>query len=154
MESNTLLSRSINEDAWKILSEFSIPSQQHNEHKAVNGVLQAIEGLPISEQRITQLKTAVAEATMNAMEHGNQLNPVLNADIRVEANSKTLHISIADQGAGGVIPDIEKPDLQEKLKERQSPRGWGFFLIENMVDRMDLRQEGGHNIIDLYLNLE
>lgn len=152
MVGNSLLSKSFEEDAWKILSEFSVPSQEHNEHKAVKGVLEVIEGLGISDQRITHLKTAVAEATMNAMEHGNKLNPFLNVDIRVEVNSKTLHISIADQGAGGQIPKYERPDLQEKLMERQTPRGWGFFLIENMVDRMDLRQEGGHNIIDLYIN--
>jgi anti-sigma regulatory factor (Ser/Thr protein kinase) len=91
---------------------------------------------------------------MNAIEHGNQLNPSLNVDIRVQVNQKALYISISDQGAGGAIPIPEKPDLQEKLLERQSPRGWGFFLIENMVDHMDLREVDGHNVIDLYINRE
>jgi anti-sigma regulatory factor (Ser/Thr protein kinase) len=144
----------INEEEWEVLSEFSIPSQENNEHRAVEGVLQAISGLELSEARISQLKTAVSEAAMNAIEHGNKYNPCLNVNIRVRINRKALFISISDQGAGGQIPNYEAPDLTQKLLEHQSPRGWGFFLIENMVDRMELRQEDGKNIIDLYLYRE
>lgn len=144
----------IEEEEWEILSEFSIPSYPHNELKVVEGVMQALDGLEMSETKISQLKTAVSEAAMNAIEHGNKNNPDLTVETRVRINRNVIFISISDQGAGGLITKPERPDLQEKLKERQSPRGWGFFLIENMVDRMELRQAGGRNIIDLYMYRE
>jgi anti-sigma regulatory factor (Ser/Thr protein kinase) len=154
MERNHILLPIVDEEGWETLFEFSVPSLLHNEHKVVEGVIQAIDGLEMSQAKITQLKTAVSEAAMNAIEHGNKYNPCLNVDIRVQVNPSTLFISISDQGAGGLIKKYDKPDLQEKLKEQQTPRGWGFFLIENMVDRMELRQAEGRNIIDLYLNRE
>lgn len=141
-------------DGWELLYEFSLPSEKPNEIKAVECVLRVIDGLGITGEQLERLKTAVAESVMNATEHGNQYNPDLEVEIRILASHNTLLISVADQGAGGPIPNLEKPDLLAKIAGEQSPRGWGFFLIEKMVDRMVLRQEEGRNIIDLYLNRE
>lgn len=141
-------------DEWEVISEFTIPSEQHHVIKAVEDVIQAVDGLGISKEQIFRLKTAVSEAVMNAAEHGNKFNPCLEVDIQVRANRKMLLISVSDQGAGGSIPKYETPDLQAKLVGKQSPRGWGFFLIEKMVDRMEVREEAGRNIIDLYLYRE
>lgn len=148
------MSQIMEADEWELLSEFSVPSELHNEIKAVEVVAEVIEGLGISKEQSTKLKTAVAEAVMNAIEHGNKFNPCLEVDIRVQANQNMLLISVSDQGAGGFIPKYEPPDLQAKLAGEQSPRGWGLFLIRKMVDRMDFREEAGHNIIDLYLYKE
>jgi serine phosphatase RsbU (regulator of sigma subunit)/anti-sigma regulatory factor (Ser/Thr protein kinase) len=141
-------------DRWELLSEFSLPSEKHNEIKAVEYVSQVIDGLGISDEQMESLMTAVAESVMNAIEHGNQYNPNLEVEIRILTSRNTILISVADQGEGGPIPNLEKPDLFAKLAGEQSPRGWGFFLIERMVDRMVFRQEEGRNIIDLYLNRE
>ena len=39
--------------------------------------------------------------------------------------------------------------LPEKLRGEQSPRGWGLFLIRNMVDDLHTRSEGGKQTVDL-----
>ncbi len=55
-------------------------------------------------------------------------------------------ISISDSGGhGGSGPPAgapEEPDLELKLAGAQSPRGWGLFLIRNMVDAMNVTTEG------------
>jgi anti-sigma regulatory factor (Ser/Thr protein kinase) len=38
-------------------------------------VARAVSGLGLPERTLERLKTAVAETTMNAMEHGNRYNP-------------------------------------------------------------------------------
>ena len=38
------------------------------------------------------------------------------------------------RAAAGEIPEAEAPDLEAKLEGLQKPRGWGLFLIQNMVD--------------------
>lgn len=139
------------EEQWDIQSEFSVPSIKHNELKVVDGVMKVIDGLGISQEKISNLVTAVSEAASNAIEHGNKNNPHLDVDVRVWVNSRMIVIGISDQGAGGKIPELEVPDLREKLNYRQTPRGWGFYLINNMVDRMELRYSGGQNIIELYM---
>ena len=33
-----------------------------------------------------------------------------------------------------------------------SPRGWGLFLIQNMVDEMNVSANSDHHVIELVLN--
>ena len=36
----------------------------------------------------------------------------------------------------------------------QTPRGWGLFLIKNMVDEMDVTSDEHHHTIELVIHLE
>ena len=39
-------------------------------------------------------------------------------------------------------PEAEAPDLEAKLAGEQKPRGWGLFLIQNMVDDVRVASDG------------
>jgi serine phosphatase RsbU (regulator of sigma subunit)/anti-sigma regulatory factor (Ser/Thr protein kinase) len=138
----------------KILAEFTLPSQPGNERKAIQKVEEAIEGLVLEGDRRERLKTAVGEATMNAMEHGNQYQPDKQVLISVRASAKFVSIHITDEGGGSEIDISELPDLESKLKGEQSPRGWGLFLIQNMVDEMNIKKNESSNTIELIVELE
>jgi anti-sigma regulatory factor (Ser/Thr protein kinase) len=43
------------------------------------------------------------------------------------------------------------PDLGAKLAGEQTPRGWGLFLIKNLVDDVRDRSSGTEHTIDLIL---
>ncbi len=129
------------------LGDFSIPSVPGNERMAMDGVSEAVAGLSIPERRLEQLKTAVAEATMNAMEHGNHFQEDMPVLIRVQQADGDLVIRITDQGEPYIPENPESPDLESKLAGLQTPRGWGLFLILNMVDEMNvINDESGHTI--------
>ena len=49
----------------------------------------------------------------------------------------------------GELPAPEAPDLEAKLEGRQTPRGWGLFLIEKMVDEAHVTSEGGKRTLEL-----
>jgi anti-sigma regulatory factor (Ser/Thr protein kinase) len=57
---------------WRVLAELSVPSEPGNERLAMERVAEVVKELGLSERRLERLKTAEAEATMNAMEHGNR----------------------------------------------------------------------------------
>jgi serine phosphatase RsbU (regulator of sigma subunit)/CHASE1-domain containing sensor protein/anti-sigma regulatory factor (Ser/Thr protein kinase) len=59
----------------QVLTEFALPSMPGSEQLAMEKVAAVTKGVGLSEQRLERLKTAVAEATMNAMEHGNRYDP-------------------------------------------------------------------------------
>ncbi len=44
---------------------------------------------------------------------------------------------------------MEEPDLGLKLDGEQRARGWGLFLIRNMVDAMQVRTDGPRHTIQL-----
>ena len=135
------------------LVEFSLPSEQGREIEARDRVAAAVRQLNLSSARMENLKTAVAEATMNAMEHGNGFRAEIPVQIRVVTTEKQLVVTITDQGGSRPIPNPETPDLDAKLAGLQSPRGWGLFLIKNLVDELRMASDEHHHTIELILNL-
>jgi serine phosphatase RsbU (regulator of sigma subunit)/anti-sigma regulatory factor (Ser/Thr protein kinase) len=103
-------------------------------------------------ERLERLKTAVSEAAMNAIEHGNQGDPQLPVAITVLADNERILVRIRDQGGGRPIPDAVLPNLEAKLAGDQSPRGWGLFLIEKMVDAMRTSTDDQHHTIELEMS--
>jgi anti-sigma regulatory factor (Ser/Thr protein kinase) len=138
----------------QMLGEFDVPSAPGNERQAAAHVLKAVTALNLPETRRKRLETAVAEATMNAMEHGNRYQENVPVRLRVFADDTRLFIHITDQGGGVSIPESTTPDLDAKLAGEQSPRGWGLFLIKNMVDEMNVTQDGETHTIELVVKRE
>jgi anti-sigma regulatory factor (Ser/Thr protein kinase) len=139
--------------AWQTLAEFSLPSQPGSDRMAREQITTALRTLNLSPADLERLKTAVAEATLNAIEHGNRFRPDRPVAIRILASVKTVTVSITDQGHGP-IPEPQSPDLAAKVAGQQSPRGWGFFLIEKMVDDFRISGDETHHTIELFLYLE
>jgi anti-sigma regulatory factor (Ser/Thr protein kinase) len=133
------------------LDAFTLPSEPGNERLALARVAGTVAGRGLSAARLERLKTAVAEATMNAIEHGNGNRPEIPVEVEVTRRGDDITVAISDQG-GQAHPassdvDHEVPDLVKKLDGDQSPRGWGLFLIRNMVDAMDVTTDGQRHTI-------
>jgi serine phosphatase RsbU (regulator of sigma subunit)/anti-sigma regulatory factor (Ser/Thr protein kinase) len=141
------------EGGWKMLADFEIASAPNNERQAMEQVAQAVKDVDLTPARRKRLETAVAEATMNAMEHGNHYQPDLSVAVQVLVGEKELQVRITDSGGGHAIPEPDAPDLEAKLTGAQSPRGWGLFLIRNMVDDMHLLGDDSHHTIELVMKL-
>ena len=133
---------------------FSIPSIPGTERQAAERVAEAIAPLELAPARLEKLKTAVAEAAMNAIEHGNQSNPELPVDVAVRADGVAVTVRIMDRGGERPEVDAETPDLEAKLEGLQKPRGWGLFLIRNMVDDVRVETDGSDHTIELVMRLE
>jgi serine phosphatase RsbU (regulator of sigma subunit)/anti-sigma regulatory factor (Ser/Thr protein kinase) len=140
-------------EAERVLTEFELASQPGNERIAIEGVTEAVSGLDLPAPRLERLKTAVGEATMNAIEHGNQGRPELQVGVQVVASADDLMVRITDHGGGRPIPEALTPDLEAKLAGEQSPRGWGLFLIKNMVDDLRTSSDEHHHVIELVMRL-
>jgi PAS domain S-box-containing protein len=141
--------------ARRTLAELSIPSEPGNERQAAQEVGRAVSGLGLPERTLERLKTAVAEATMNAMEHGNRYNAEVPVKIEVWLLEKRLLVRIIDRGGSPPPnPNAQRPDLEAKLEGKQPPRGWGLFLIKNMVDDMRVSGNPDHHTIELLIDLK
>jgi serine phosphatase RsbU (regulator of sigma subunit)/anti-sigma regulatory factor (Ser/Thr protein kinase) len=141
------------ESNGRVLAEFELASEPGNEREAIARVAGAVAGLGLEPARLERLKTAVAEATMNAMEHGNEYRADRPVSIRVIHTQDRLSVHVTDSG-DPELPSPEKPDLEAKLEGRQKPRGWGLLLIEEMVDETHVTSEGGKRTLELALRLE
>ncbi len=140
-------------EGWREVARFEIPSEPGNERLAMDRVADVIAGFDLPVTQADRLKTAVSEATMNAMEHGNKYRRDTPAQITVFRGDRSLRVDVTDHGGGAAIPEAELPDLEAKLEGLQSPRGWGLFLIQNMVDEMNVRADEQHHTVELIVNL-
>ena len=106
-----------------------------------------------SEDRIEDLKTAVAEACINAIEHGNQLNDTLSVAVVLSTNKDGLEVKVIDDGKGvGASP--HQPDIDRKMHGEEDPRGMGMFLIQALVDEAEWHQgPPGKSFVRLVIRL-
>jgi serine phosphatase RsbU (regulator of sigma subunit)/anti-sigma regulatory factor (Ser/Thr protein kinase) len=138
-----------------IVTAFSIPGEEGNERLAMDRVAAAIGDLGLAPARLERLKTAVSEATMNAIEYGSQGNPDVPVDVAVETTAEAIVVRITDRALSGAVPDnAEAPDIELKLAGEQKARGWGLFLIKNMVDSMDVTSDGSTQTVTLTMARE
>jgi len=147
------LTRSADVRSGGVLAEFDMRSESGNERAVMERVAAAVAPLGIAPKTLERLKTAVSETAMNAIEHGNELRPELPVSVRVEALDGRLAILVSDRGGAKEIPVAETPDLEAKLAGLQKPRGWGLFLIKNMVDEMNVTSDGERHTVELVFDL-
>jgi anti-sigma regulatory factor (Ser/Thr protein kinase) len=136
------------------LASFALASVPGSERAALTQVADSVADLNLPPRRLDKLKTAVAEATMNAIEHGNDNRPDLAVNIEVFYSGTEIIITITDHGGRGDQGwagegGAEIPDLARKLSGDQGPGGWGLFLIRRMVDGMEVTAEGERRTVRL-----
>jgi serine phosphatase RsbU (regulator of sigma subunit)/anti-sigma regulatory factor (Ser/Thr protein kinase) len=142
------------QDVDTVIADFELESSAGNERRAIEQVEAALDGVGLEPTRLENLKTAVGEATMNAMEHGNEYQADRPVHIRVLRDSGNIRVRVHDYGEVVDLPDPETPDLDAKLEGRQKPRGWGMFLIEKLVDETHVTGEEGGHTLELVVHLE
>ncbi len=107
----------------------------------------------LSAERIEDLKTIVAEAAINAMQHGNCGRPDARVTVILKVTNNILKCKVADDG-GGFQKEIKEPDIDRIIAMLDKPVGFGVFLIRNLADRVDFKilPEGGH-VVEMLINI-
>lgn len=107
-----------------------------------------------SHDRIEDLKTAVAEACINAIEHGNGMNEALPVGVILSRSDDELEVRVIDDG-GGVTREPHSPDIDRKVMGEEDPRGMGMFLIQALVDEAEWHKgPPGKSYVRLVIRLD
>lgn len=125
-----------------VLTSFTVRSEEGNESAAIARVSKAVAALHLDPAALERLKTAVGEIVMNAIEHGNENDSELPVDVSVLSTETSVIVRVSDRGGDKEIPETTTPDIEAKLAGDQTPRGWGLFLVEHMVDDLRIEQDG------------
>ena len=129
--------------------EILLPSTIGYEKVARNAVEAIAQEMGFSPDRVEDLKTAVSEACLNAIEHGNQENRAAMVTVVLTTGNEELEINITDEGLTPMpdeLPMAERGNIQS--------RGWGMFFIANLVDQVEVtRLPAGGNSIKMVIRL-
>lgn len=116
--------------------ELQLPSKLGFEKVAMNTAASVARLMGFGDERIEDLKMAIAEACINAMEHGNKLDETLSVGVVLSMGSDSLEVKVVDKGTGPQ-GHAAAPDIDKKMHEEEEARGMGMFLIESLVDEVE-----------------
>jgi len=80
--------------------EVRLPSRLGYEKVAMSTAASVAKLMGFREDRVEDLKTAVAEACINAIEHGNRLNEGLSVGVVLSVDADSLEVKVIDDGKG------------------------------------------------------
>lgn len=135
--------------------EVRLPSRMGYEKVAMSTAAAVAKLMGFREDRVEDLKTAVAEACINAIEHGNRLNEKLSIGVVLSAGVDALEVKVIDDGKG-MKARPAKPDIDRKMHGEEDPRGLGMFLIQALVDEAEwvAGTEGKSSYVRLVIRLD
>jgi serine/threonine-protein kinase RsbW len=82
------------------------------------------------DKDIFSIRLALEEALVNAIKHGNQLDPAKKVHIACGFRHDRFEIAIADEGPGFNPEEVPDPLCEENLER---PCGRGLFLIRHYM---------------------
>ena len=121
-------------NASERIIELRLPSRLGYEKVAMDAAASLARRMGFNADRIDALRTALAEAVTNAIEHGNEQDAAMKVLVMLTVKSDELIVSVADQGRKQL--DQEKTVITPKIEDsftRTDKGGWGIWLIRNQV---------------------
>ena len=133
--------------------KITLPNQVGYERIAMACAATFAKMVGLSPERIEDLKTIVAEASINAMQHGNKERPDARVIVLMSFTDDTIYVAVQDEGEGfeEFLPD---PDIERIVNELDPAVGFGTFLIRQLADQVEFEKTAdGANVIKMAVKL-
>lgn len=119
--------------------ELSLPNVVGYERIAMGCSETFAKNLGFSPERIEDLKTAVAEACLNAMTHGNKMKSDARVVVVMNHTDDAFQVEVWDKGEGfKQFPG--DPDIDKIINQMEPFVGFGLFLIRKLVDQVEFNK--------------
>ena len=92
-----------------------------------------------SDHDIFSIKLALEEALVNAIKHGNQLDPDKSVRVSYRITPDRFDVKITDEGPGFNPEDVPDPTAPENLER---PCGRGLLLIRGFMTSVEYKGKG------------
>jgi serine/threonine-protein kinase RsbW len=119
--------------------KFIIESDLSQQREIQKRILDAVEDAGFTSDSVFAVKISLEEALINAIKHGNKLDP--NKKVRIEASvsPNETEIIIEDEGPGFERADVPDPTAEENLLKCS---GRGILLMETYMDLVEYSKNG------------
>jgi serine/threonine-protein kinase RsbW len=124
--------------------EMSIPSDLGEARLLQTRIEEALIATSYTEHDIFAIKLAVEEALVNAIKHGNQLDPDKKVEVSLQITCERFDIRIVDEGPGFNPEEVPDPTAIENIER---PCGRGLLLIRGFMTEVQYHGKG--NIVTM-----
>ena len=119
--------------------ELSLPNVVGYERIAMGCSETFAKNLGFKRERIEDLKTAVAEACLNAMKYGNKGQTDARVIVIMNYDDDAFQVEVWDKG-NGIDHFPNDPDIDRIVNNLDPIFGFGLFLIKNLVDKVEFNK--------------
>jgi serine/threonine-protein kinase RsbW len=132
------------------IMRFKIPSDFIAGREVQEKILDSIAASGFTGQDAFAVKLSLEEALINAIKHGNKLDPAKNVTVEADVSPGKVEIIIEDEGPGFNRSCVPDPTLEENL---QKCSGRGILLIEAYMTSVKW-SKGGRRVHMVKVNEE
>src|SRR5580692_5621880 len=122
-----------------------IPSDTAAGQSVQERIIQILEELRYDERDVFGIRLAIEEALVNAIKHGNQMDPNKTVRITCRVAIHKVRIEIEDQGEGFQPADVPDPTADENLER---PCGRGIMLMRAFMTSITFNPSGNCVILE------
>ena len=124
-------------DAWRLV--VNLPSERGSNRQVTDQLLEqlGVHGWPPAD--IFAIHLAAEEAIVNAIVHGNKLDPTKKVHVECEISTAVVRISIRDEGAGFDPASVPDCTVDERL---EAPGGRGVMLMKSFMTSIEYNATG------------
>ncbi|MBS0263621.1 MAG: ATP-binding protein [Planctomycetes bacterium] len=116
-----------------------IPSDTAAGQSVQERIIQMLEELRFEDRDVFGIRLAMEEALVNAIKHGNQMDPTKTVRIACQIGQQRVRIEIEDQGSGFHPEDLPDPTADENLER---PCGRGIMLMRAFMTSITFNPTG------------
>jgi serine/threonine-protein kinase RsbW len=121
------------------IAEVTIPSDLAEARRIQNLIEESLQACAYSEHDIFSIKLALEEALVNAIKHGNQMDPDKRVFVVYKVTPARFEIRITDEGEGFNPDDVPDPTAIENIER---PCGRGLLLMRGFMTEVEYHPPG------------
>lgn len=119
--------------------EVTIPSKSGEGQAVQERIVSLLEQLEYPMRDVFGVRLALEEALVNAIKHGNGMDPEKKVKIACRVNPKLVWVKIEDEGPGFDLNSLPDPTLEENLDK---PSGRGILLMREFMTKVEYVENG------------
>ena len=116
-----------------------IPSDTAEARRVQEEIEHLLKLHQFGEREVFGIRLAVEEALVNAIKHGNQLDPDKKVYVSYQITTERFDIRITDEGPGFNPEDVPDPTAIENLER---PCGRGLLLMRGFMTEVQYHGKG------------
>jgi len=134
-----------------LMKHWTMESELGQEKEVVSELVGVIRETEPGAYCADEIASAVAEACLNAIEHGNGCDRTVPVAVTMLAKADRLVVRICDQGSGTGAFEAHLPPIRAKEKLHwDNPRGWGLLIMREYADDVRTMQLNGQFCVELH----
>jgi serine/threonine-protein kinase RsbW len=125
-------------------TDLLIPSDTSEARRVQDQIDHLLKAHQFGEREVFGIRLAVEEALVNAIKHGNQMDPSRKVRVAFQVSLEKFEVLIADEGRGFDPCEVPDPTAPENLER---PCGRGIMLMRHYMTSVSYNERG--NVVSM-----